>query len=176
MARKSFKYFWRELTWEYRRIVPALELAVVKAAFGDDGGHPDDVEHMWLGDVAFDGDRISATLLNQPNHVQSVKAGDQVTLAPNELEDWMYVMGGRAYGGFTIQAMRKEMSPGDRRAHDAAWGFDFGDPNEVLLVPDWNAKATSRLGRLFGSKPAMVTTDPDAEHPMSENMVPSFAC
>ncbi len=45
-ARATFKYLWRELTWEYRRIIPALELAAVKAAFGDEGGHPDEVEHM----------------------------------------------------------------------------------------------------------------------------------
>ncbi|MFX8102449.1 DUF2314 domain-containing protein, partial [Acinetobacter baumannii] len=32
-AKSTFKYFWRELYWEYRRIVPALELAYVKCAF-----------------------------------------------------------------------------------------------------------------------------------------------
>ena len=32
-AISTFKYFWRELYWEYRRIVPALELAYVKCAF-----------------------------------------------------------------------------------------------------------------------------------------------
>ena len=34
-ARQSFKYFWRELSWERRRIVPALDLAMVKLPFTD---------------------------------------------------------------------------------------------------------------------------------------------
>ena len=31
-ARKTFRFFWREMTWEYRRIIPALDLAAIKAA------------------------------------------------------------------------------------------------------------------------------------------------
>lgn len=153
-ARATFKYFWRELTWEYRRIVPALELAVVKAAFGDEGGGPDDVEHMWLSEVAFDGDTVSATLLNMPNTVRSVKAGDRIPLAPWQIEDWMYVIAGRVYGGFTVQRMRAGMSAKERRGHDEAWGFDFGDPNQVALVP---------------------SGDLEAEHAMSENMAAKLA-
>jgi uncharacterized protein YegJ (DUF2314 family) len=155
-ARATFKYLWRELTWEYRRIVPALELSAVKAAFADDGGGDDDVEHMWLGDVGFDGDVIAATLLNAPNRLRSVREGERIVLPPDKLEDWMYVMDGRVYGGFTIQAMRLAMSPAERRGHDEAWGFEFGDPNQVPLVPGSSA-------------------EPDAEHPMSENMAQKLA-
>ena len=32
-ARSTFKYFWRELWWERRRIVPALNLPVLKQRF-----------------------------------------------------------------------------------------------------------------------------------------------
>ncbi|HPR63340.1 MAG TPA: DUF2314 domain-containing protein [Thermoanaerobaculia bacterium] len=32
-ARETFKYFWRELSWEKRRIVPGLDMALVKIAF-----------------------------------------------------------------------------------------------------------------------------------------------
>lgn len=157
-ARATFKYLWRELTWEYRRIVPALDLAAVKAAFKDDRG--DDVEHMWLGEIAFDGDHITATLLNDPNDLKSVSAGDRITLAPEELEDWMYVSGGHVYGAFTVHAMRAKMSPAERRGHDEAWGFEFGDPSRVEVVPAWAPPAPA---------------DPDAEHPMSENMAPTLA-
>lgn len=173
-ARATFKYLWRELTWEYRRIIPALELAAVKSVFGDEGGHPDSVEHMWLSDLAFDGEVIQATLVNQPNHLRSVKAGDRVTLAMRDVEDWMYVVRGKVHGGFTIQVIRKNMSPRERRAHDQAWGFEFPDPELVALVPDWNAKPPSLLGRVFGSTPP-APSDPDAEHPMSENMAPGLA-
>ena len=32
-AKKSFKIFWRELSWEMRRIIPGLDLSVVKRGF-----------------------------------------------------------------------------------------------------------------------------------------------
>ena len=170
-ARASFKYFWRELTWEYRRIVPALELAAIKAAFADDDSGPEDVEHMWLSDVAFDGDALSATLLNEPNHLKSIRGGDRVTLSLDRLEDWMYAMRGRVYGGHTVQAMRARMAPDERRGHDGAWGLEFGDPAAVMLVPDWSARAQpGLLGRMFGAKAIHAATDPDDEHPMSEAM------
>jgi uncharacterized protein YegJ (DUF2314 family) len=54
-AQDTFKYFWRELYWEYRRIVPALDLACVKIAFTESTEDPNDpiVEHMWVNDINF---------------------------------------------------------------------------------------------------------------------------
>ena len=40
-ARGKFRYFWRELSWEYRRIVPGLDVAAFKVPFSD--GDEDDV-------------------------------------------------------------------------------------------------------------------------------------
>ncbi|MCB9585838.1 MAG: DUF2314 domain-containing protein [Polyangiaceae bacterium] len=172
-AQATFKYLWRELTWEYRRIVPGLELSAVKAAFSDPGGT--EVEHMWLSDISFDGDVVEATLLNSPHHLETIQEGDRFQLTLRELEDWMYVMGGRLYGGFTIQALRSQMPPGERKAHDQAWGFDFPPPERVELVPDWDNRAKpSALGRLFGKTSPAPESDPDREHPMSENMAPSL--
>lgn len=148
-ARASFKYLWRELTWEYRRIVPAFELSAIKAAFKDPGGDASQVEHMWLTDIEFDGEVIRATLMNAPHELTSVAAGDSITLSLADVEDWMYVREGRLYGGFTIQVLRGQMSEAARHEHDEAWGFTFADPGEVDLVADGN---------------------PDAEHRMSENM------
>lgn len=163
----SFKYLWRELTWEYRRIVPALHLSAVKAAFNDAGGTPDMAEHMWLSEIAFDGELISATLMNAPNSLTSIEAGDRIQLRVDQIEDWMYVIDGHVYGGFTIQVLRAGMSPSERSEHDAAWGFDFAEPDRVDLVPDWHAKQQG--------KGASAAGDPDAEHPMSENMAKGLA-
>jgi uncharacterized protein YegJ (DUF2314 family) len=172
----SFKYLWRELTWEYRRIVPALELSAIKAAFKDPEEGRDHVEHLWLTDIEFDGDVVVATLMNSPNELTSVKEGDRITLGREEIEDWMYVLEGRVYGGFTIQVLRARMASGERRGHDKAWGFDFGDPSRVDVVPNWQARGKKGvLGRLFGGGGAPPPGDPDAEHPMSENMAPGLA-
>jgi uncharacterized protein YegJ (DUF2314 family) len=79
-ARATFRYFWRELTWERQRIVPGLSMAAVKAPFSDGDGEGDGenpgVEHMWIDEVDFDGQTISGVLLNDPNWLKSVSAGD----------------------------------------------------------------------------------------------------
>jgi uncharacterized protein YegJ (DUF2314 family) len=154
-ARATFKYFWRELSWEYRRIIPALDVAAVKAPFNDPGAPEDNTEHMWLNQVSFDGDTIHATLLNQPNRLQSVNEGDEVSLKLDGIEDWLVGAQGKAYGGFTIHEMRKGMNKTARAEHDAAWGFDFGDEP---ALPLWKGMKT-----------------PDDEHPMSGNMSKELA-
>ena len=68
-ARESFRFFWRELSWERRRIVPGLDLAMVKLPFTDgprDDGNPE-YEHMWVDEVGFDGTLLTGRLINQPN-------------------------------------------------------------------------------------------------------------
>src|SRR5688572_26074633 len=107
-ARESFRYFWREIAWDRRRIVPALDMAAFKAPFTDaasGSGHGDapDAEHMWVSDVDFDGEFVSGVLGNDPNWLTSVKAGDAVRMPVDQISDWMYVKnGGVAYGAFTV--------------------------------------------------------------------------
>lgn len=153
-ARESFRYFWREIAWDRRRIVPALNLAIVKAPFTDDAPRPGngdapEVEHMWVGDIDFDGESVSGVLGNDPNWLTSVKDGDAVRIPLDRISDWMYVKNGVAYGGFTVNLLRSRMDPGERGEHDEAWGLDFGDPQQVR----------------------MEASDP---HPMSETTAPSL--
>src|SRR4026207_2223660 len=134
-AQRSFKYFWRELSWEQRRIVPGLDMAMVKLPFTDGprtDGHGE-YEHMWIGELDFDGETISGTLLNSPNWLTSVQENDSVQAPFSSLLDWMMTVDGRAYGGFTVNAMRTGMNSRERKKHDDAWGLDFGDPAVVLV-------------------------------------------
>ncbi len=173
-AQATFRYFWRELAWERRRIIPALDLACVKAPFVDETPNPDqsvpEAEHMWLSEIDFDGQFISGELLNEPNWLKSVSAGDSVRIPLNQLSDWMYVIGGEAYGGHTVQLMRSRMSSGERRQHDEAWGLSFGNPEQVRLVPP-----TKPAGGFFKSLFGKREVEPIGEHPMSENMAPALA-
>src|SRR6476646_8196498 len=82
-ARACFRYFWREVAWERRRIVPALDLAYGKAPFsaGAQGAHTPGtpaVEHMWLSEVDFDGQVVSGVLMNAPNWLKTLRKGDDV--------------------------------------------------------------------------------------------------
>lgn len=159
-ARDTFRYFWRELTWERRRIIPGLDMAAVKAPFtgpkkkGVRASAPD-TEHMWISDVDFDGETVSGTLMNDPNWITSVKSGDAVSVPLAGISDWMYVSLGDVYGGHTVQLTRSRMGKKELREHDEAWGLNFGDPGTVRLVSD---------GQL-GSDGA-----PAGEHPMSQHM------
>lgn len=184
-ARQTFRYFWRELSWERRRIIPGLDLACVKVAFSDppevfDRSDEDSpgVEEMWVSDVDFDGQRVSGTLINQPNWLKSVKEGDAVSVPPKEVNDWMYAISGKVYGAYTVNLLRSRMSRSERAQHDAAWGLDFGDPNSIHVVPPefFGKKKPGLLGKFFGGgnkAPDMAEVEA-AEHPMAANMGPSL--
>lgn len=183
LARKTFRFFWRELSWEHRRIIPGLGIAALKVAFSDPpetrSKDPNalDVEHMWLNEIRFDGKRLRGTLLNQPQWIKSVSEGDTVSFSPRRMTDWMYAQHDRVYGGFTVNLMRSRMSKGERKQHDNAWGLDFGDPYNVLVVPpDYLGEDEKKSGGLFSmfSKPKVESQDYAraglTEHPMSVNM------
>jgi uncharacterized protein YegJ (DUF2314 family) len=135
-AQSTFKYLWRELYWEYRRIVPALDVACVKVAFSQqiDKDEEPVVEHMWINDIMFDGEEIKGTLVNTPGELTNIENGDEVTIPLNQISDWLFACAGKTYGGFTIQAMRSDMNNKGRKEHDEAWGLDFGDYNDILVV------------------------------------------
>lgn len=165
-ARRDFRYFWREVAWERRRIIPALDLACVKAPFsdGEQGldaqGNPK-VEQMWLGEIDFDGRFVRGVLLNSPNWVKSVKAGDTVQLKLDEISDWMYAISGIVYGAYTVNLMRSRMDQQELSGHDSAWGLNFGDPRRSRAVPKYESAS--------GYAEALAL-----EHPMSEAMASSL--
>ena len=184
-ARETFRYFWRELAWEQRRIVPGLTLAAVKVPFSDppdverDADDPA-VEQMWLSEIEFDGMMITGTLLNSPHWLKTIKEGDQSQVPISGISDWMYAIGERVYGAYTVNLLRSQMGSSERAQHDAAWGLDFGDPNEIEVVPpEWLGKKpkASFFKRLFGgggndeAPPMDIET---TEHPMAVNMADSL--
>lgn len=136
-ARETFRYFWREVAWDRRRIIPALSLAAVKAPFSDPQkrgakGEPE-VEHMWLSDVDYDGECASGELGNAPNKLKTIKQGDTLRVPIRGLSDWMYVLSDVVFGGFSVNLLRARMSAKERKNHDAAWGLNFGDPTGVRI-------------------------------------------
>ena len=157
-AQETFKYFWRELSWETRRIIPALDVACVKLAFTQEIGNETLVEHMWINDINFDGEKIYGILVNDPNKLTNVNNGDEVEIPFNQISDWLFASQSKTYGGFTIQAMRSEMSTKERKEHDNAWGLDFGNYDDILIAYEQK------------EKPENLT-----EHPMSLNMKESLA-
>lgn len=100
----------------------------------------------------------------------NISKGDFIEIPLNQISDWLFAITEskskedlsklfssppktKTYGAFTIQAMRSEMSDQERKEHDNAWGLDFGDYNEVLLVNKQKENPENLI-----------------EHPMSKNM------
>lgn len=173
-ARRTFKFFWRELSWERRRIVPGLDLSAVKMPFKNEDRQEDEpeFEHMWITEIEFDGDIIQGRLLNNAQWIDSLTAGAPATIALEDISDWMYVCQGEVCGAFTVNYIRGAMSRQERAAHDQAWGLKFGEPEVMKLVPARHVSNGGLLKRLFGSKPEpqSISNMERTEHPMSENM------
>lgn len=164
-ARSSFKYFWRELYWDRRRIVSALGLAMIKLPFSSDpppseeGASP--VEHMWVDQVEFDGVNLRGILVNDPNWLTELRSGDEVTAPFRMLEDWMFTIDHVVYGGYTVHLLRAQMGRVKRSEHDASWGLDFGNKGPRL---EYSPKGReSFFSRIFRKK---ASTHRD--HPLCE--------
>ena len=177
-AQQSFKYFWRELSWERRRIVPGLDMAMVKLPFTD-GPRSDgnaEYEQMWIGDVEFDGEMLSGQLLNAPNWLTSVQQGDTVQALFSSLRDWLMSADGQAYGAFTVNQIRAAMSPEEREEHDNAWGLDFGAPEtaRVEIARKGNSKGGLLSGLFGGRKGNSNPPEEFGDHPMCVNMLDKY--
>lgn len=134
-ARKTFKYFWREVWWDYHRIIPGLDMAYVKVKFSqENGSEPPITEHMWIDEIDFDGFLVKGYLINTPDKLTNIQEGDYVEIPVGEISDWLFTIHQKAYGGFTIQAMRAGMTKRERKKHDKLWGVDFGDPDNIQVV------------------------------------------
>lgn len=174
-ARVNFRYFWRELSWERRRIVPALGLAMIKIPFTD-GPRADgnaEFEHMWVGDIEFDGDSLKGKLLNSPDWLSSVRQGDGASVPFSHITDWMISANGQAYGGFTVNLMRARMGSKARDNHDLAWGLTFGDPDIIRVEIEERPKPRPRLiPNLFGRDPR--PPEPFHDHTMCKDRIPKI--
>jgi uncharacterized protein YegJ (DUF2314 family) len=76
-----------------------------RVADGDDG------EHMWIDPVMFKDGKFHGKLANEPDIVKTVKLNDDVSVAKEDISDWMYVDDGTLVGGFTLRAIRDSLTP-----------------------------------------------------------------
>ncbi len=83
----------------------------------------DAVEHLWLSDVSFSGNRFHGHVDNMPRKIKGLKMGDHVSVNPNEISDWAFVENGRLVGGYTIRVLFSELSPSQKKAFEAEARF-----------------------------------------------------
>ena len=83
----------------------------VKKPFAKDG----EVEHLWLSEVAFSGNRFHGRVDNHPRKIKGLKFGDRVSVNPDEISDWAFVDNGKLVGGYTIRVLSQNLSPERRK-------------------------------------------------------------
>ena len=123
-ARERFPEFWKEVSTDYKRVIPALDGSMVKAYFHD-AGAPRTGEHMWVREVEYDGETITGVLADVPRQLQSVQQGQRVSFPLGRLSDWFYVEDDKATGAFTVRLLRTRMTEEQRQAHDSHYPFRF---------------------------------------------------
>jgi uncharacterized protein YegJ (DUF2314 family) len=78
----------------------------------------DQVEHLWISDLTFDGQNFRGRINNRPLDVKNIKLGQQVTVAPRDVSDWMFVKDGKLMGGYTTRVLYRRLSPQDKAEFD----------------------------------------------------------
>jgi len=65
---------------------------------------------MWLIVSEITEEAVIGTLDNDPIYLRNVGAGDLVSVALDQVNDWLYTDGGELVGGFTTEAITKQMA------------------------------------------------------------------
>ncbi len=94
----------------------------VKAAFPVAEGES---EHMWLMNVSYRDGLLHGEVNNDPVSTKAVRLGDQASVAPAEISDWMYVENGRAIGAYTTRVLLSRMSEKERRQIEEGTGLKW---------------------------------------------------
>lgn len=72
------------------------------------------VEHVWVGDVTWDGKAFHGRVDNKPLDITNARLGQLVTVRPEDLTDWMFVRDGKLMGGFTTRVLFARLSAAEK--------------------------------------------------------------
>lgn len=97
----------------------------VKKPFMQNG----EVEHLWLSDVTFSGNRFHGYVDNMPRKIKGLKMGDRVSVNANEISDWAFIDNGRLVGGYTIRVLYSQLPPDQKAALEKEARFRIENPS-----------------------------------------------
>jgi uncharacterized protein YegJ (DUF2314 family) len=86
----------------------------------------DQLEHIWLADLDFSGERPRGVVANEPR-LPSLKFMQVVEFEPAQITDWMYIEDGYLVGGYTTRVIHDRMTPEERKSHNATAPYKFRD-------------------------------------------------
>jgi len=85
-------------------------------------------EHIWLDNIRYDNSNtLIGFLANEPKKLTHIKSGEQLKIVFEDIVDWMYLKDDVLYGGYTIKALRENMTDAQKAAFDEKSGFKIID-------------------------------------------------
>ncbi len=97
---------------------PSQTYFSVKKPFPYNEGESVAYEHIWLSDVTYKDGIFTGLVGNEPMDTD-VKLGDEVTVAKEDVSDWMIIDGGKLVGGYTIRVLHDRMNADEQAQLDA---------------------------------------------------------
>jgi uncharacterized protein YegJ (DUF2314 family) len=99
---------------------PAYTNFAVKKRYktADDGG-----EHIWIAEISLENGNYKGFVNNDAENTSEVKYGDAVIVKKGEITDWMYLDKSVLRGGYTIRAVRNNLTGDERSQMDKRLGF-----------------------------------------------------
>lgn len=95
------------------------------------------VEHIWLNNPSFDSEgNLFGIVGNEPIDVRCVSFNQKIGIDRNLISDWMILEDGRLIGGYTIRAMRDNLSGSALTDFDRGLGGVRVDAGEDYFLPN----------------------------------------
>lgn len=88
----------------------------------EDGGT---IHFMWLQEITFDGSQFTGVLGSDASEMIEHKPGESLAVSAAEISDWMYVESNKLVGGFTLRAIRDQLTGDQRKAFENSMWFEF---------------------------------------------------
>jgi uncharacterized protein YegJ (DUF2314 family) len=92
-------------------------------------------EHIWVANARWDGTRYHGLLVGEPAYLKRLHHGDPVTIAPDQVSDWMVIVDDVMLGAYTTLEIRRRLSPREREDFDRELGWRVVADTAVLRVP-----------------------------------------
>jgi uncharacterized protein YegJ (DUF2314 family) len=70
-------------------------------------------EHIWAGDLRFEGRQLVGSLINDPYDLPGLTLGSRVEIADADISDWSILTPDGVYGAFTSRVMIDDMPPAE---------------------------------------------------------------
>lgn len=79
-------------------------------------------EKVWLTNLRYDGRQLHGEVWQKPQLLKKVKQGDNLSLSPYELYDWVYIEDGKLQGGYTIRVLYQRANAQGKKLLEKQFG------------------------------------------------------